>query len=112
VSLAFLVFFFISGNWSSISVFSFSLEQILTVPFFFFPFHFLRPQLSNAAAAHGGVHAKRARVSDDDDTELWLHLQQPDPDVVNAKSEPLDCQSNADDRRALWLKYSHWDNRN
>uniref|UniRef100_A0A2N9GZ47 DDE Tnp4 domain-containing protein n=1 Tax=Fagus sylvatica TaxID=28930 RepID=A0A2N9GZ47_FAGSY len=70
----------------------------------------VEPQLSNAAAAHGGVHAKRARVSDDDDTELRLHLQQPDPDVVNAKSEPLDCQSNADDRRALWLKYSHWDN--
>ena len=60
----------------------------------------------------GGVHAKRARESDDDDTELRLHLQQPDPDAVNAKSEPLDCQSNADDRRAVWLKYSHWDNRN
>ncbi|XP_050253141.1 heat stress transcription factor B-2a [Quercus robur] len=62
----------------------------------------------------GGAIAKRARESSDDDTEL--RLQQPDP----AKLEPLDCESNGDDRhddgnrKATWLiKHCHWDsNRN
>lgn len=58
----------------------------------------------------GGAIAKRARESDDDDTQL--RLQQPDP----AKPEPLDCESNGDDRhdegnrKATWLiKHCHWD---
>lgn len=57
------------------------------------------------------IGGKRARVSEggapEDETELRLHL----PGVGIAKSEPLDCQSNVDNRKALWLSHCHWDDR-
>ncbi|XP_059450443.1 heat stress transcription factor B-2b-like [Corylus avellana] len=75
---------------------------------------FLREETETSARLFGvAIGGKRARESkgeagEEDETELRLHL----PGAGIAKSEPLDCQSNADDRKAPWLKQCHWDDPN
>jgi len=74
---------------------------------------FAREETETSARLFGvAIGGKRARESEgeaaEDETELRLY--QPGAGIT--KSEPLECQSNVDERKASWLKQCHWDDPN